>query len=177
MKRALLGVLFVAACGGKSSTPATCPETPATPVMATSADLDVIEQKVCACGSDFDCVEGVFQEHAQMGLTFAQVGEIAASHGKCAEHEEHGDLAVPPRDPTGIADCDAYVAAVDTLATCDKIPREQREGMEQSVEAMIAGWKKNTTSMSVDTKKATADACRQATDAIKQSEAGLGCPM
>jgi hypothetical protein len=173
MKRAFLSVfLFAAACGGKSTPPPACP---AGPTMATAADLTAIEDKMCGCGGDFECVEAVFQEHAGMGLTFAQVGELAESHGRCAHDDDTSSMGPkPPSGPSGLVECDAYVDEMHRYMACDKVPQQARDAAAQGLEAMQAGWA-NAADFPDDARKQANDACRQAVDALKQGMAAMGC--
>ena len=40
---------------------------------------------------------------------------------------------------TGLADCDAYVAAMDKYMQCDKVPQSARDAAKQGLDAMKQG--------------------------------------
>jgi hypothetical protein len=77
---------------------------------------------------------------------------------------------------TGLAECDAYVAAVEAYMKCDKVPQEARDGAKSGIEAMKQGWG-DTSAMPEEAKKQTNDACKQATDALKQGATAMGCTI
>jgi hypothetical protein len=77
---------------------------------------------------------------------------------------------------TGVPECDEYIAAVEKLMTCDKIPQAARDAQKQGLDAMKQGWSTladpNTPP---EAKKAAADGCKTAVDAVKQSASAAGC--
>lgn len=75
---------------------------------------------------------------------------------------------------TGMPECDEYLKAVEKLASCDKYPAATKDQMMKGVEAMKQGW---TANMPDDAKKAAADGCKSATDALKQGASALGCSI
>jgi hypothetical protein len=77
---------------------------------------------------------------------------------------------------TGLAECDAYVAAMDKYMTCDKVPQSARDAAKQGLDAMKSGWA-NMGQMPDDAKKAAGDACKQAVDALKQGAEAMGCTL
>jgi hypothetical protein len=77
---------------------------------------------------------------------------------------------------TGLAECDAYVAAMEKYLACDKVPQEARDGAKQGLEAMKSGWG-DAAGMPEDAKKAANDACKQAVDALKQGASAMGCEI
>ena len=77
---------------------------------------------------------------------------------------------------TGLAECDAYVAAMEKYLACDKVPQEARDGAKQGLDAMKSGWG-DTAGMPEEAKKAANDACKQAVDALKQGASAMGCEI
>jgi hypothetical protein len=77
---------------------------------------------------------------------------------------------------TGLADCDAYVAAMDKYLQCDKIPQATRDAAKQGMDAMKQGWG-DTSALPDDVKKQANDACKQSVDALKQGATALGCTL
>lgn len=77
---------------------------------------------------------------------------------------------------TGLAECDAYVTAVEKFMACDKVPEAARDGAKQGLEAMKSGWG-DASAMPDEAKKAANDACKQAIDALKQGASAMGCEM
>jgi hypothetical protein len=77
---------------------------------------------------------------------------------------------------TGLAECDAYVAAMEKYLACDKVPQAARDGAKQGLDAMKSGWG-DTAGMPEEAKKAANDACKQAVDALKQGATAMGCTI
>jgi hypothetical protein len=77
---------------------------------------------------------------------------------------------------TGMADCDAYVAATDAYMKCDKVPQEGRDAAKQTIDSMKAGWA-DMAKMPDAAKKQTNDACKGALDAFKKGAEAAGCKL
>jgi hypothetical protein len=77
---------------------------------------------------------------------------------------------------TGLAECDAYVAAMEKYLACDKVPQAARDGAKQGLDAMKGSWG-DVAGMPEDAKKAANDACKQAVDALKQGASAMGCTI
>jgi len=65
------------------------------------------------------------------------------------------------------AECGEYKAAIEKLATCDKLPQQTRDALKQSYEQTSTAW----ASVPAEGKAALATACKSAADAVKQSAA------
>ena len=77
---------------------------------------------------------------------------------------------------TGIAECDAYLAAFDKFNACDKVPAATKDASKTSIDQMKASWSSlKDPSTPEASKKAAADACKAANDALAQSAKALGC--
>jgi hypothetical protein len=85
------------------------------------------------------------------------------------------DDSTAPAGSSGIPECDAYVAAMDTYMACDKVPQSARDAARQGIEAMKQGWA-DADQMPDDIRKMAADSCKQALDAMRQSTDATGCP-
>jgi hypothetical protein len=66
------------------------------------------------------------------------------------------------------AECNDYKAAIEKLASCDKLPQASKDALKTSYETMSAGWKDFGT-MPAEAKKSIADGCKQAADAVNQT--------
>ena len=77
---------------------------------------------------------------------------------------------------TGLAECDAYVAAMEKYLACDKVPQAARDGAKQGLDAMKGSWG-DTAGMPEESKTAANDACKQAVDALKQGATAMGCTI
>jgi len=66
------------------------------------------------------------------------------------------------------AECGDYKAAIEKLASCDKLPQASRDALKTSFDTMANSWK-DFGSMPAEAKKAAADACKQAADAVNQA--------
>ncbi|HEV7555928.1 MAG TPA: hypothetical protein VGO00_10755 [Kofleriaceae bacterium] len=75
--------------------------------------------------------------------------------------------------PTGIVECDAYIAAIQSYSTCAKLPADARDAVAQSIaeatQAMLE--------MAADPAKRqeAQESCRVGAEAVKQSLASMGC--
>ena len=65
------------------------------------------------------------------------------------------------------AECAAYKAGIEKLATCDKLPAEARASLKQAYEASATGWAR----VRGEGKAALATACKTAADALAQTAA------
>ena len=65
------------------------------------------------------------------------------------------------------AECADYKAAIEKLASCDKLPQATRDALKQSYEQTSAAW----ASVPAEGKAALGTACKAAADAVKQSAA------
>jgi hypothetical protein len=74
---------------------------------------------------------------------------------------------------TGIAECDAYVAALQRFSQCNVLPVEAKQALQQAMSQMSTTWK----SLSSEAKQAAADACKQGTEAIRTAATAQGCPI
>jgi hypothetical protein len=81
-----------------------------------------------------------------------------------------GDAGAPVR----IAACDDYVAFVNKLLACDKLPAADRTRMQQSMALLVDGLKR-LSDPSLPQAKETAETCARALDAAKQLSSKLGC--
>ncbi len=65
------------------------------------------------------------------------------------------------------AECADYKAAIEKLASCDKLPQATRDALKQSYDQTSAAW----ASVPAEGKAALGTACKAAADAVKQSAA------
>ena len=80
----------------------------------------------------------------------------------------------PPAFTTGIAACDDYIAEIELYGRCERLPQQTRDAMNQAVLQVKAAWKdlpRQAPSAAVP----TAEACRQALDAIRQAAESMDC--
>ncbi len=68
------------------------------------------------------------------------------------------------------AECAEYKAAIEKLASCDKLPQQTRDALKQAYEQASAAW----ANVPAEGKAALGTACKSAVDAVKQ--AGTVCP-
>jgi hypothetical protein len=71
---------------------------------------------------------------------------------------------------TGVVACDEWGQAVMKLASCDKLPQASRDALQQAYEQLQQTW----AAMPPDQRAVLAEACKQATDAVRQL--GSSCP-
>ena len=81
-----------------------------------------------------------------------------------AKTDDHAAANLP-------AECNDYKAAVDKLASCDKLPAASRDALKQSYETLSKTW----ANVPADDagKKAMADGCKAGADAVKTSAAKI----
>lgn len=76
--------------------------------------------------------------------------------------------------PTGIQACDDYVALVERLRRCDKIPAHVKDAIGESVDQMRPGWE--TIDTDDDAAREAAEmGCTAGVDALRQSMDAMGC--
>lgn len=77
---------------------------------------------------------------------------------------------------TGIPECNDYLATADKFAKCDKLPKEAKDAQIQALEAAKTGWASlKDPNVPAEAKKAAADGCKQANEAMKQAWTAAGC--
>ena len=62
-------------------------------------------------------------------------------------------------------ECQDYKAAIDKLASCDKMPQQARDAMKQGFETASTAWE----GLPADAKKSLATGCKAGVDAVNQS--------
>ena len=63
------------------------------------------------------------------------------------------------------AECDDYKAAIDKLASCDKMPQQARDALKNAYDQASAGW----ANLPAEAKANLATACKAGADAVMQS--------
>ncbi len=63
------------------------------------------------------------------------------------------------------AECNDYKAAIDKLASCDKMPQQARDALKQAYDQASAGW----ANLPAEAKANLATACKAGTDAVTSS--------
>jgi len=86
------------------------------------------------------------------------------------------DASTPAASNSGLAECDAYAAAMEKYMACDKVPQSARDAARQGLDAMRQGWAAMG-QMPDDAKQAAGDACKQAIDALEQGAEAMGCSL
>lgn len=114
-------------------------------------------------------------------LTPEQKDHVEKAVAQAAGEDEDKEGAAPPPPPpdaTGGApatppatasalpkECQDYQAAIERLASCDKLPQESRDALKQSYETASKSW----AALPADQMGQLAAACKAGTDAIVQS--------
>ena len=93
-----------------------------------------------------------------------------------APTEGGGEAPAPAAGGTGLANCDAYIAATEKYMACDKVPQSARDAAKQGIEAMKSGWG-DMSAVDDATKKQIDDGCAQGADALKQAASAMGCEL
>ncbi len=81
---------------------------------------------------------------------------------------------------TGVAECDAYLAALDKYMQCDKVPQVARDAQAQSAQQMRTGWA-TWASLPEESRRVAQDAaktsCTTALASLKTAASATGCPI
>jgi hypothetical protein len=80
--------------------------------------------------------------------------------------------AAPAADSVGVAECDQYLAKLDTCVN-SKLPAAQKPAVQQALNASRASWKQ--AAAQPNGKESLAAACKQALTMAKQSYGAMGC--
>lgn len=82
-------------------------------------------------------------------------------------------------ESTGIAECDAYFAAIDKYMMCEKVPQVARDAQKQTREQMRAGW--NWQGLPEESRKVAQDSakasCTMALTSLRVAAGASGCPV
>jgi hypothetical protein len=76
-----------------------------------------------------------------------------------------GAAAAPAAAGALPAECNEYKAAIDKLASCDKMPQQARDALKQAYDQASAGW----ANLPAEAKANLATACKAGADAVTQS--------
>jgi hypothetical protein len=123
-------------------------------------------------------------EHLVMcEMSARDASDTTAHHGTGLDHTGGDWHPAPPpggdssgAGATGVATCDQYLREVDKIMRCDKVPQATKDAIKQGVDAMMQSFA-NMSDAPEEAKRAAADACTQARDAIDQAGSALGCSM
>jgi hypothetical protein len=118
---------------------------------------------------------------ATLAFTGCKKKDEAAKDNKdtAAQKTTEGSAAAPAAAPTAAApaaaapaaagnlpaECNDYKAAIDKLASCDKMPQQARDALKQAYDQASAGW----ASLPAEAKANLATACKAGTDAVTTS--------
>jgi hypothetical protein len=116
------------------------------------------------------------EERAEKAMGGMMGGDMGGPEAKDPPPAEPTAPTVPVAGGTGLAECDAYVTAMEKYLACDKVPQAARDGAKQGLDAMKSSWG-DTAGMPEEAKKAANDACKQAVDALKQGAEAMGCTL
>ena len=78
------------------------------------------------------------------------------------------------KEPTGLASCDAYLAAVETYLACDQVPQAERDTVRDGADALRLSWK-TAASLPDDRKAAAETSCKDAEASLRATLARAGC--
>ena len=90
----------------------------------------------------------------------AAAAPVASGSGSAA-------VEIPP-------ECDTYIAALEKLEACSKLPPDSKEAMKNAVEQLKAQLP-GAVASSPEGRDAVVNACKQGTDAIAQAAKSAGC--
>ena len=136
------------------------------PSEADMKDMEATTKKLT------DCMQKAMGA-GDMGAGSAAAGsDTAAGSAAAGSDTAAGSAAAGSAAPAAAggdlpAECNDYKAAIEKLATCDKLPQATRDALKQSYEQTSAAW----ANVPAEGKASLATACKSAADAVKQSAA------
>jgi len=155
--------------------------------------LFTLESEMCAC-KDAACADHVRHEHDALfkGLppnlsavataAFHHAAECMGDAARASSPAPDGSATLTPADlakvETGVPECNAFMRTFGEYMACDKLPQAAKDGSMQGAVQMLEGWKSlRDPNVPAEARKAAADACHQASDAVLQSAKALGCAL
>lgn len=194
----VIAMCVMTACGGAPDPAPAPPAPPANtsepvrepapdPRAAAITELTSIRNDACRCTDD-GCSARVRDDYERFRARHGAAGEpsgepddpvdtLHAELSQClGERLAGGGHAPAWTGTTGLPECDDFVRAMDAYLACDKVPQAARDGAREGLEALRAGWAE-ISQLPPEAKRATADGCLQAVEALRQSAAAMGCPM
>jgi hypothetical protein len=145
--------------------------------------MTLVSVLVMASALSFGCKKGEDATKPAEGTTAPKTDEAKPGEMKPAEAPKPADAPKPAEGAapaaagsTGIPECDAYVAAAEKLAKCDKVPAEAKDAQMKGLEAAKQGWAALTApNAPPEAKKSAADGCKASEDAVKTALSTNGC--
>jgi hypothetical protein len=135
------------------------------------------ELEVCADGLD-DATQDKLRGRIRALITELTPPSAAPAPPPSSSSVPASDAAVMTAGLTSIAACDEYVAVFDAYLACDKVPPQVVEASKQGIDAMKHAWADlRDADVPREARQAASDACRQGTDALKESATALGCSL
>ena len=156
---------------------------------AAMAKMSEFKDEMCKC-KDAKCAQDVSDKMTKWSQEQAKnqkeppkmseadtkkAAEIGEQMGKCMQDAmgaggevPAGDTAAPGGDTPAAAagdmpaECAEYKAAIDKLATCDKMPPAAREALVKAFDDASAGW----ANLPAEAKAGLATSCKAGTDAV-----------
>jgi hypothetical protein len=103
----------------------------------------------------------------EIGMAMSECMTKAMGAGGAAPPAD--PAAAPPADPAAAGgggdlpnECKEYKAAIEKLASCDKMPQQARDQLKKGFDDAAAGWEK----LPAEAKAALNTACKAGTDAV-----------
>jgi hypothetical protein len=105
--------------------------------------------------------------------------ELIESGERCARGlgrpARWGFPAIGVSSATGIAECDLYGQAIQSLLACDKFPTTTKDAVNQGYQSMIEAIRNSNSGSNADQARALAQSCKAGDDAIRQAITSVGC--
>jgi hypothetical protein len=148
---------------------------PAAPVTVSRTDVKADSggnKQVAINGKDVD-----------LAYIFVQTGKSTYSNVAllvgCPVQQVSSFIAPPATKQVTVkkevpASCKRYVALIDRLGRCDKMPAGSRDSMRQAMNTLRDSWK-DIASFPDDAIKAMADGCQQAAEGVDGAGKAAGC--
>lgn len=165
-----------------------------TEVMTAACREDGWRQSVLDCVGEAGteaaleaCAEGLgdAEEEKLQGRIEALIAELAADAAPPSQpppppssSSSGSDSAAITSGMTSIAACDEYLVVFDAYVACDGVPPQVVEASRAGIDAMKQAWANlQGADVPQEARQMASDACRQGTDALKESAAALGCAL
>ncbi|MBN2716813.1 MAG: hypothetical protein JXX14_13260 [Deltaproteobacteria bacterium] len=147
------------------------------PAVAVEASRDVatVDAQVTSANAAPTAASNAQAEESSVAAP-EKVVEIPAEVKVKSETEKKKPEAKPPASTglTGIPSCDRYVRTFEKYIKCEMIPVASRNAAKENVDAMKRTWV-NFKDLPEEGKKAAADGCTGATQALMQAAEAMNC--
>ena len=109
--------------------------------------------------------KGAAKTEEKMGGDMKKDDTAKPADPAAAKPDDKGAASAPAAAGDLPKECADYKAAIDKLASCDKMPQQARDALKQAYDQASAGW----ANLPAESKAGLATACKAGADAVMQS--------